>query len=197
MDIFNDYAMQDIDTEKSLRAINYLFVLQFGICLISLRELRSADLKDMNILVRVMMSGLPRCDPDFQATAEDVAVDMWVDRAEYVDDKSFNLYLTQAEENVLWNPAEKGRKPRRLECPQQRLTLRYDTLCEPPYIPAGYLTILGSKLFAMAFPDEKTAVGLSDYTDEKVMMSLMDNLCEVIDKIVERMQDEDTGCPVS
>lgn len=54
------------------------------------------------------MCDMPDCGICADPTAEDYGVDFWVDRAEYVNDTTFNLYVTQAEENVLWNIEKKG-----------------------------------------------------------------------------------------
>jgi len=91
---------------------------------------------------------------------------------EYVNDTTFNLYVTQAEENVLWNIEKKGQKPGRLAAPQQRITMRTDGISRPPYIPLIYLTVLSSKLMAMAMSDVLPNVDLSTYYDERVMASL-------------------------
>ena len=77
------------------------------------------------------MCDMPDCGICADPTAEDYGVDFWVDRAEYVDDLSFNLYVTQAEENVLWNIEKKGQKPGRLAAPQQRITVRTDGISRP------------------------------------------------------------------
>ena len=118
------------------------------------------------------MCDMPDCGIFADPAAEDYGVDFWADRAEYVNDTSFNLYVTQAEEKVLWNIGEKGRKPERLAVPQQRITVRADGISRPPYIPLIYLTVLSSKLTAMALADVLPAADLSGYCDERVMASL-------------------------
>ena len=163
---------EDPEFEKTLRAINHYYITQVGICTAALSKLRSAELSDKNIIIRAIMCDMPDCGICADPTAEDYGVDFWVDRAEYVDDLSFNLYVTQAEENVLWNIEKKGQKPGRLAAPQQRITMRTDGISRPPYIPLIYLTVLSSKLMAMAMSDVLPNVDLSTYYDERVMASL-------------------------
>ncbi|WP_229096522.1 hypothetical protein [Alistipes timonensis] len=145
------------------------------------------------------MRDMPDCGIGSETPVEDCAVDMWADRAEYVDDLSFNLYVTQAEDNILWNAEKKGCKPGRLNVPQQRITVRGDTMGAAPFIPVVYLTILGAKLLAMAFPDERTDAGLSDYDDENVMLGMMDQLQAMLDDMTGEISDgeNDDARPVS
>ena len=126
----------DLDSEKVLRAIDHFYTTQVSICIAALGRLRSAELADKNIILRAIMCDMPDCGICADPTAEDYGVDFWVDRAEYVDDLSFNLYVTQAEENVLWNIEKKGQKPGRLAAPQQRITVRTDGISTAPVYPA-------------------------------------------------------------
>ena len=162
----------DLDSEKVLRAIDRFYATQVSICIAALGRMRSAELADKNIILRAIMCDMPDCGICADPTAEDYGVDFWADRAEYVNDTSFNLYVTQAEEKVLWNIGEKGWKPERLAVPQQRITVRADGISRPPYIPLIYLTVLSSKLMAMAMSDVLPNVDLSTYYDERVMASL-------------------------
>lgn len=162
----------DPDFEKALRAIDRFYATQVNICIAALNRMQSAELADKNIILRAIMCDMPDCGVETEASADDCGVDLWADRAEYVNETSFNLYVTQAEENVLWNAGEKGRKPGRLAVPQQRITVRADGISRPPYIPLIYLTVLSSKLTAMALADVLPAVDLSGYCDERVMASL-------------------------
>lgn len=114
-----------------------------------------------------------------------------------MNDTSFNLYVTQAEEKVLWNVGEKGRKPGRLAVPQQRITVRADGISRSPYIPLIYLTVLSSKLTAMALADVLPAVDLSGYCDERVMASLGERIAGVLDRMTEMQDGEEGGNPVS
>ena len=157
---------QHTEEEQTLRAINHFYTTQVSICIAALGRMRSAALADKNIILRAIMCDMPDCGICADPTAEDYGVDFWVDRAEYVDDLSFNLYVTQAEENVLWNIEKKGQKPGRLAVPQQRITVRGDGMGTAPVIPLAYLTVLSAKLVAMAFLNEQTAAELSDYDDE-------------------------------
>ena len=187
----------DFGSEKVLRAINHLYMMQVCICIAALKELRSAELTDKNIILRAIMRDMPDCGICADLTAEDYGVDFWADRAEYVNESTFNLYVTQAEENVLWNIEKKGQKPGRLAVPQQRITVRADGISRPPYIPLIYLTVLSSKLTAMALADVLPAVDLSGYCDERVMASLGERIAGVLDRMTEMQDGEEGGNPVS
>ena len=172
----------DPEFEKTLRAINHYYITQVGICTAALSKLRSAELSDKNIIIRAIMCDMPDCGVETEASADDCGVDLWADRAEYVNETSFNLYVTQAEENVLWNAGEKGRKPGRLAVPQQRITVRSDGMGTAPVIPLIYLTLLSAKLLAMAFPDGCTDAELSGYNDERTMAALTDRVMTVLEQ---------------
>ena len=189
---------EDPEFEKTLRAINHYYITQVGICTAALSKLRSAELSDKNIIIRAIMCDMPDCGICADPTAEDYGVDFWVDRAEYVNDTTFNLYVTQAEENVLWNIEKKGQKPGRLAVPQQRITVRGDGMGTAPVIPLAYLTVLSANLVAMAFPNEQTAAELSTYYDERMMAAMSEHMAEALDRIV-AMQDgeEEAQMPVS
>jgi len=188
----------DFGSEKVLRAINHLYMMQVCICIAALKELRSAELTDKNIILRAIMCDMPDCGICADPTAEDYGVDFWVDRAEYVNDTTFNLYVTQAEENVLWNIEKKGQKPGRLAAPQQRITMRTDGISRPPYIPLIYLTVLSSKLMAMAMSDVLPETDLSTYYDERMMAAMSEHMTEALDRIVAMQNgEEDAQMPVS
>lgn len=188
----------DFGSEKVLRAINHLYMMQVCICIAALKELRSAELTDKNIILRAIMRDMPDCGICADLTAEDYGVDFWVDRAEYVNDTTFNLYVTQAEENVLWNIEKKGQKPGRLAAPQQRITVRTDGISRPPYIPLIYLTVLSSKLMAMAMSDVLPETDLSTYYDERMMAAMSEHMTEALDRIVAMQNgEEDAQMPVS
>ena len=103
---------------------------------------------------------------------------------------------------MLGNIAEKGQKPGRLAAPQQRITVRTDGINRPPYILLIYLTVLSSKLLAMAMsdvqPDVQPDVDLSTYYDERVMAFMWVHIVGTLNRIVE-MQDgeEEAEIPVS
>ena len=187
----------DPEFEKTLRAINHYYITQVGICTAALSKLRSAELSDKNIIIRAIMCDMPDCGVETEASADDCSVDLWADRAEYVNETSFNLYVTQAEEKVLWNIGEKGRKPERLAVPQQRITVRADGISRPPYIPLIYLTVLSSKLTAMALADVLPAADLSGYCDERVMAALTDRVMTVLEQLALRDGEEETRSPAS
>lgn len=189
---------QHTEEEQTLRAIDHFYTTQVSICIAALGRMRSAELADKNIILRAIMCDMPDCGICTDPTAEDYGVDFWVDRAEYVDDLSFNLYVTQAEENVLWNIEKKGQKPGRLAAPQQRITVRTDGVSRPPYIPLIYLTVLSSKLMAMAMSDVLPNVNLSTYYDERVMAGMCEHIAEALDRIVATQDgEEDAEIPVS
>ena len=187
----------DFGSEKVLRAINHLYMMQVCICIAALKELRSAELTDKNIILRANMRDMPDCGICADLTAEDYGVDFWADRAEYVNESTFNLYVTQAEENVLWNIEKKGQKPGRLAVPQQRITVRGDGMGTAPVIPLAYLTVLSAKLVAMAFPNEQTAAELSDYDDERVMIVLGERLQTILEDLAGMPDGDDGASPVS
>lgn len=188
---------QHTEEEQTLRAINHFYTTQVSICIAALGRMRSAALADKNIILRAIMCDMPDCGICADPTAEDYGVDFWVDRAEYVDDLSFNLYVTQAEENVLWNIEKKGQKPGRLAVPQQRITVRGDGMGTAPVIPLAYLTVLSAKLVAMAFPNEQTAAELSDYDDERVMIVLGERLQTILEDLAGMPDGDDGASPVS
>ena len=189
---------EDPEFEKTLRAINHYYITQVGICTAALSKLRSAELSDKNIIIRAIMCDMPDCGVETEASADDCGVDLWADRAEYVNETSFNLYVTQAEENVLWNAGEKGRKPGRLAAPQQRITVRTDGISRPPYIPLIYLTVLSSKLMAMAMSDVLPETDLSTYYDERMMAAMSEHMTEALKQLMHRQNgEEDAQMPVS
>ena len=188
---------QHTEEEQTLRAIDHFYTTQVSICIAALGRMRSAELADKNIILRAIMCDMPDCGICADPTAEDYGVDFWVDRAEYVDDLSFNLYVTQAEENVLWNIEKKGQKPGRLAVPQQRITVRGDGMGTAPVIPLAYLTVLSAKLVAMAFPNEQTAAELSDYDDERVMIVLGERLQTILEDLAGMPDGDDGASPVS
>ena len=189
---------QHTEEEQVLRAIDHFYTMQVSICIAALGRMRSAELADKNIILRAIMCDMPDCGICADPTAEDYGVDFWVDRAEYVNDTTFNLYVTQAEEKVLWNIAKKGQKPGRLAAPHQRITVRTDGINRPPYIPLIYLTVLSSKLMAMAMSDVLPETDLSTYYDEGVMAGMCEHIAEALDRIVAMQNGEDDAqIPVS
>lgn len=188
---------QHTEEEQTLRAISHFYTTQVSICIAALGRMRSAELADKNIILRAIMCDMPDCGICADPTAEDYGVDFWADRAEYVNGTSFNLYVTQAEEKVLWNIGEKGRKPGRLAVPQQRITVRSDGMGTAPVIPLIYLTLLSAKLLAMAFPDGCTDAELSGYNDERTMAALTDRVMTVLEQLALRDGEEETRSPAS
>ena len=188
---------QHTEEEQTLRAISHFYTTQVSICIAALGRMRSAELADKNIILRAIMCDMPDCGICADPTAEDYGVDFWAHRAEYVNESTFNLYVTQAEENVLWNIEKKGQKPGRLAVPQQRITVRGDGMGTAPVIPLAYLTVLSAKLVAMAFPNEQTAAELSDYDDERVMIVLGERLQTILEDLAGMPDGDDGASPVS
>ena len=188
---------QHTEEEQTLRAIDHFYTTQVSICIAALGRMRSAELADKNIILRAIMCDMPDCGICADPTAEDYGVDFWADRAEYVNESTFNLYVTQTEENVLWNIEKKGQKPGRLAVPQQRITVRGDGMGTAPVIPLAYLTVLSAKLVAMAFPNEQTAAELSDYDDERVMIVLGERLQTILEDLAGMPDGDDGASPVS
>ncbi len=188
---------QSID-ERAREVIAEIYKAQISICIEALKELQSADMTDKNVIIRAIMRDMPAWDIGCKSSVEDCAVDYWVDRAEYVDSNSFILYVTQAEENVLWNIEKKGQKPGRLNVPQQRISVRADGMNVPPFIPLFYLTSLGGKLQLMAFPNEQVEADLSSYDDEFVMIDNERQLQAVFETMMREISDDDdAGCPAA
>ena len=177
--------------------VNRIHIMVILICIKALKKLRSADMTDKNVIIRAIMCDMPAWDIGYKSAAKDCAVDYWVDRAEYVDSNSFNLYVTQAEENVLWNIEKKGQKPGRLNVPQQRITLRTDGMNVPPFIPMNYLVSLGGKLLLMAFPNEQVDADLSSYDDESVMIETERQLQAVFETTMQEISDDDAVYPTA
>ena len=148
----------DFGSEKVLRAINHLYMMQVCICIAALKELRSAELTDKNIILRAIMRDMPDCGICADLTAEDYGVDFWADRAEYVNESTFNLYVTQAEENVLWNIEKKGQKPGRLAVPQQRITVRGNG--HSPGYSAGLSDGVECQIGGDGFPERADSRGI-------------------------------------
>lgn len=188
----NDCAeATDIDFEKrALAALSSLQSMQFRTCIGALRNLRSADLTDKNVLIRTIMCDHPDFGINLSPNVEDLAVDMWVDRAEYVDERTFLLYVTEAEPNVFWNIRENSRKPGRMEGSCQRITLHEGLLWKAPFIPLAYLFVLASTLMAMAvFPD----TDLSEHNSERTMMAMDGHLRALIAYLIDHPSDPDKG----
>ena len=189
---------QHTGEEQVLRAIDHFYTTQVSICIAALGRMRSAELADKNIILRAIMCDMPDCGICADPTAEAHGVDSRADRAVYVDDPSSHHYVTQAEENVLWNIEKKGQKPGRLAAPQQRITVRTDGISRPPYIPLIYLTVLSSKLMAMAMADVLPETDLSTYYDERMMAAMSEHMTEALDRIVAMQNgEEDAQMPVS
>lgn len=181
----------DPDFEKrALAALSSLQSLQFNTCIGALRNLRSADLTDKNVLIRTIMCDHPDFGIHLSPDVDKFAVDMWVDRAEYVDDRTFRLYVTEAEQNVFWNIEENGRKPGRIEGARQRIILQEELLWKAPFIPLAYLFVLSSTLRAMVIlPD----TDLSQHNNERTMMAMDGYLRSMIAYLIDHPSGPDKG----
>ena len=163
---------QHTEEEQTLRAISHFYTTQVSICIAALGRMRSAELADKNIILRAIMCDMPDCGICADPTAEDYGVDFWVEK--------------------------KGQKPGRLAAPQQRITVRTDGISRPPYIPLIYLTVLSSKLMAMAMSDVLPETDLSTYYDERMMAAMSEHMTEALDRIVAMQNgEEDAQMPVS
>ena len=114
----------DFGSEKVLRAINHLYMMQVCICIAALKELRSAELTDKNIILRAIMRDMPDCGICADLTAEDYGVDFWADRAEYVNESTFNLCGTsrkKAKNRGVWRFRSSGSPCGAMEWAQPRL----------------------------------------------------------------------------
>lgn len=111
--------------------IEWLLKKKIESCIVTLRELRSADLTEKKLSIRVFVTD-PKKVPDTKAMTTDCAIDIWADRAEYLDEKSFGLDVTQDE------PAAPG-------CPDgplKRITVHYDKPMQVPYITLHDMHVL-------------------------------------------------------
>lgn len=69
---------------------------------------------------------------------------------------------------------------------------------QAPYIPLIYLTVLSSKLMAMAMSDVLPETDLSTYYDERMMAAMSEHMTEALDRIVAMQNgEEDAQMPVS
>lgn len=163
-------------TENFLQEMDLLYSATVRKCCRLLADSRSVDMRDYRLIVRATVTA-----PDAEWTVEELAVDLWVDRVEYVDNSSFNLYVTRAEENVCWNIRKKGQVPGRLDEPQQRITVYADLTHGPLVVALPYLIVLNGKLTALASSDPRMKVGLTQYNDENMMAAVMQRLDAMIE----------------
>lgn len=118
--------------------IEWLLKKKIESCIVTLRELRSADLTEKKLSIRVFVID-PKKVSDTKALTTDCAIDIWADRAEYLDEKSFALDVTQDE------PAAPG-------CPDgplKRITVHYDKPMQVPYITLHDMKVLEDLLMQM------------------------------------------------
>lgn len=112
---------------------------QIESCIAALRVLRSVDFADKPLYLRVLMRDQSEKGLGTKAFTDDFAVDLRINRAEYVDAKSFTLHVAQDEEPAPGSPAE----------PLQRITLHCDRLMQAPYIPPYDMSLLEDRLKAL------------------------------------------------
>lgn len=148
------------DTEEYLQELRTLHDLLVEICASSLKEVKNVDLKDNQFLIRTIMRDMHdysiAIDESEQHLApEDFAVDMWVDKVEYIDDKAFYLYLTQAEPDIFWNMERTGEIPARIEDAKMRVAVRCGMAGDAPFVPVAYLLVLALKLALQTFGEQR------------------------------------------
>lgn len=168
------------DAEEYLQELRTLHDLLVEICALSLKEVKNVDLKDKQVLIRTIMRDMHdysiAIDESEQHLApEDFAVDMWVDKVEYIDDRAFYLYLTQAEPDIFWNIERKGEIPARIEDAKMRITVRCGMAGDAPFVPVAYLLVLALKLALQTFgelPGWETK--WTEYLDEHKIIKLAD-----------------------
>lgn len=118
--------------------IEWLLKKKIESCIVTLRELRSADLTEKKLSIRVFVND-PKKVSDTKALTAECAIDIWADRAEYIDEKSFGLDVTQDE------PAAPG-------CPDgplKRITVHSDKPMQVPYITLHDMQVLENLLMQM------------------------------------------------
>lgn len=113
-------------------------------CIATLRLLRTAEFTEERLLIRVLMRDQTEWGVGTKEFTDDCAIDLWVDRAEYTDEKSFTLHVSQFEPDALNSPVE----------PIRQLTLHIDRLMKVPFVPPFYLSELDRKLRAMCAPKD-------------------------------------------
>lgn len=129
---------------------------QIKSCIAALRAIRSADFGNTPLYLRVLMRDQTERGLGTKGFTDDCAVDLRIDRAEYVNAKSFILHVTQDEEQAPGSPAE----------PLQRITLHCDRLMQAPYIPPYEMSLLEDRLTKLlpqenAEPAHPSAEGIS------------------------------------
>lgn len=109
---------------------------QIESCIAALRVLRSVDFADKPLYLRVLMRDQSEKGLGTKAFTDDCAVDLRIDRAEYVDAKSFTLHVAQDDEQAPGSPV-------------QRITLHCDRLMQAPYIPPYDMSLPEDRLKAL------------------------------------------------
>lgn len=118
--------------------IEWLLKKKIESCIVTLRELRSADLTEKKLSIRVFVID-PKKVSDTKALTAECAIDIWADRAEYLDEKSFALDVTQDDPTALGCPDE----------PLKRITVHYDKPMQVPFIPLHDMQVLENLLREM------------------------------------------------
>lgn len=113
-------------------------------CIATLRLLRTAEFTEERLLIRVLMRDQTEWGVGTKEFTDDCAIDLWVDRAEYTDEKSFTLHVSEFDPDASNSPVE----------PIRQLTLHIDRLMKAPFVPPFYLSELDGKLRAMRAPKD-------------------------------------------
>lgn len=132
---------------------------QIESCIAALHVLRSADFADKPLYLRVLMRDQTEKGLGTKAFTDDCAVDLRIDRVEYVDDKSFKLKVTPADPKA----------PEFPDGPLEQITLSCDKLMTAPYIPPYDMGLLEDRLKAL-LPQENAEPSQA-VTDDKSLDS--------------------------
>lgn len=187
----------DPDFEKALRAIDRFYATQVNICIAALNRMQSAELADKNIILRAIMCDMPDCGICCRSRGRRLRR-RFLGRPGGVCERHVVQSLRYAGRGKRCSGTS-GRKAGNRSVWRFRSSgLRCGpTVSRPPYIPLIYLTVLSSKLTAMALADVLPAVDLSGYCDERVMASLGERIAGVLDRMTEMQDGEEGGNPVS
>lgn len=113
-------------------------------CIATLRLLRTAEFTEERLLIRVLMREQTEWGVGTKEFTDDCAIDLWVDRAEYSNEKSFTLHVTEFDPDAPNSPVE----------PIRQITIHIDRLMKAPFVPPFYLSELDGKLRAMRAPND-------------------------------------------
>lgn len=124
---------------EEMQDLAWLQKKQIEGCIGALRELRSVDFPDENLFIRALMRDQTNEGLGTKAYTDDCAVDLRIDRVEYLDDKSFKLKVTPADPKA----------PEFPDGPLEQITLSCDKLMTAPYIPPYDTGLLEGNLMVL------------------------------------------------